>query len=83
MKALTKIVLAAATGAGALALTSAGASAAIACSGDTCWHVHRSYHYPPEARVVVHPDHWRHGPKIVIREHEGRGYWRDGSWVAW
>ena len=83
MKALSKTVLAAATGAGVLALTSAGASAAIACSGDVCWHVHHGYHYPPSAAVIIHPDHWHHGPKVVIREHEGRGYWHDGHWVRW
>jgi hypothetical protein len=83
MKAATKTLLATALGAGALALSSVGASASIACSGDVCWHVHHRYHYPPAAAVIIHPDTWHHGPKIVIREHSGRGYWHHDHWVGW
>lgn len=81
MKPLSGTVLALAVGVSAIALSSNGASAAIACSGDTCWHVHSTYHYPDSARVVVHPEGWHWGPKVVIRDHEGRGYWRDDHWV--
>jgi hypothetical protein len=34
-----------------------------------------AYEYPAAARVVVHPDDWRWGPRehYSWREHEGRG----------
>jgi hypothetical protein len=34
--------------------------------------------YPPEAKVLIHEDHWRWGPrrKFTFREHAGRGYWK-------
>jgi hypothetical protein len=83
MKAIAKMFLTTAAGAAVVALTSAGASAAIVCNGDTCWHAHHRYHYPASAHVVVHEDNWHHGPKVVIREHSGRGYWHEGHWVSW
>jgi hypothetical protein len=82
MTATLKYLCTAAIGAGILAFSTAGASAAIACSGNVCWHVHRHYHYPPDAAVVIHPDHWHWGPKVVIHEHNGAGYWHDGHWVV-
>jgi len=81
MKPVTKVLAAAIVGTGVLALSSPAALADFACSGDVCWHVHERYHYPPKARVIIHPDNWRHGPKVVIREHEGRGYWHRHHWV--
>lgn len=72
-------------GLGALALTGTNpASAAIVCNGDSCWHTHTVYHYPPTAGVVVHSDHWSWGPHdhYAWHEHEGRGYWRGGVWVT-
>jgi len=85
MTALSKTLLGAAMGAGALALSMATASAAIVCSGDVCWHTQTTYEYPPEARVIVHPDTWRWGPgeRFTFREHEGRGYWRGDRWTGW
>jgi len=85
MTSLSKIVLGAATGAGILALSSMGASAAIVCSGNVCWHSQETYEYPGEARVIVHPDDWRWGPSehFSWREHEGRGYWRGERWMNW
>jgi hypothetical protein len=76
---LTAVVV----GAGALALSSLSASAAIVCTGDVCWHSQETYTYPPEARVTVHEDSWKAGPDIRFREHEGRGYWRGDSWTNW
>ncbi len=81
MRPATKILAAAIVGTGALAFSSAGALADYACNGNVCWHVHHRYHYPRGAHVVIHADTWHHGPKIVIREHEGRGYWRGHHWV--
>jgi hypothetical protein len=81
MTRATKTVLTTALGAAALALSAASASAEIACSGNVCWHVRDHYTYPRESRVIVHRDTWRPGPRITIREHEGRGYWRGDSWV--
>jgi hypothetical protein len=82
--AIKSLVFAAAT-AGALAVSTAGASAAIVCNGDVCWHTHSRYDYPSDARVVVHPDDWRwgRGDHYSWREHEGRGYWRGDRWIEW
>lgn len=72
---------------GALMLTAASASAEIACNreGD-CWHIKERHAYKPEFGVVVHPDHWRWEEKEARRyrwrEHEGRGYWRNGIWIT-
>jgi hypothetical protein len=85
MKLVGKALGTAAAGAAFLAVSAISASAAIVCSGDVCWHTHEAYSYPPEARVIVHDDNWRWGPreKFVFREHEGRGYWRGDSWTNW
>jgi hypothetical protein len=85
MKLLGKTLAGAALGAGILAVTSMSASAAVVCTGNVCWHTHEAYHYPPEARVIVHDDGWRAGPSdhYVFREHEGRGYWRGDNWERW
>jgi hypothetical protein len=83
MRIVTRYLLCAVTGASILASSSAGASAAIACANDVCWHIHKTYHYPPAAHVVVHPDGWHWGPKVIIRDHAGRGYWRGDHWVGW
>ncbi|WP_245286834.1 hypothetical protein [Bradyrhizobium sp. Tv2a-2] len=85
MTSLGKTLASAAVGAGLVAITSMSASAAIVCSGNTCWHTHEAYRYPPEARVIVHDDNWRSGPSehYVFREHEGRGYWRGDRWENW
>ena len=81
--ALGKTILCAAIAAGGLALSGASASAAIACSGNVCWHVSEHYRYPARARIVVHEDRWRPGPRFVFREHHGRGHWRGRTWVEW
>jgi hypothetical protein len=83
MRVLSKLLLGAATGAGVLAFSALGASAAIVCSEDVCWHTTTIYEYPADARVTVHPDSWRWGPseRFRWREHEGRGYWRGERWV--
>jgi hypothetical protein len=85
MTTLSKTLLGATAGMGLLALSAASASAAIVCTGNVCWHTHEAYTYPSESRVIVHPDAWRWGPseRFSWREHEGRGYWRGDSWVAW
>ncbi|QQN65679.1 hypothetical protein JIR23_08270 [Bradyrhizobium diazoefficiens] len=84
MKFASKVA-AAAAGLGFLTAGTVSASAAIACTGNVCWHTHETYSYPPEAKVVVHEDSWKWGPteKFSFREHEGRGYWRDDKWVTW
>jgi hypothetical protein len=85
MKLLKKALVGVAAGAGFLALSAVGASAEIVCSDHTCWHAHDHFAYPPDAHIVVHEDNWHWGPgeKYSFREHEGRGYWRGGSWKAW
>lgn len=66
----------------ALALSFVPAAAYITCNGGECWHSRQSYVYPPEAKVLVHPDDWRWRPEehYVWHEHEGRGYWENGTW---
>ena len=81
--ALGKTIICAAIAAGALALSGASESAAIACNGSVCWHVRDHYRYPARAHIMIHEDHWRAGPHIVFREHRGRGYWRGRTWVEW
>jgi hypothetical protein len=82
MTRTTKRLLGTAIGAAALALSAASASAdSIACSGDTCWHVKDKYTYPAESKVIIREEKWKPGPTIKFREHEGRGYWRGGTWV--
>jgi hypothetical protein len=82
MSVLTKAAIATAA---LLTVSTTGASAAIVCSGDVCWHTHEAYTYPPEAKVIVHEDNWRWGPseKYTFREHEGRGYWSGSRWTVW
>ena len=82
---LRKILSAAAISAVVVMTSTFGASAAIICQGNTCWHTHEAYDFPPEAGVVVHEDNWHWGPheKFAFHEHEGRGYWRGGKWVTW
>jgi hypothetical protein len=82
---LRNAIFCAAMSAGLMAMSAATASADIVCSGRACWHTHDSYEYPSGARVVVHPDDWRWGPRehFAWREHEGRGYWRGSRWMEW
>ncbi len=83
MKSMSKIAIGLAAGAGMFALSAVGTSAAIVCSGYDCWHTHAVYDYPPEARIIVHPDDWRwgQGERYAWREHEGRGYWVGDTWT--
>ncbi|HEY1837136.1 MAG: hypothetical protein WBQ17_08655 [Rhizomicrobium sp.] len=85
MNNLVKLAGAAVIGASALALTTAGASAAVVCNANgTCWHTHHAYMYRPEFGVVVHPNGWRWGAgdHYTWREHRGRGYWHNGVWIT-
>ena len=76
-----KALVAAAIGTAALSLSAATAFADVVCNGNVCWHVKERYTYPKDSRVIVHEDTWKPGPSVTIREHEGRGYWRDNAWV--
>jgi hypothetical protein len=58
---------AAALGAALLAVASTGASAAIVCSGNVCWHTHETYDYPADAKVIVHEDNWKWGRQSTSR----------------
>jgi hypothetical protein len=78
-----KILVAAALGAGVIALSTLTASADVACSGNVCWHVHERFEYPPSARITIHEDAWKPGPGITFREHTGRGYWSGERWTEW
>ena len=82
MSIIRKTLIAALAGAGALAFSAGSASAYVACSAGTCWHVQERHEYPAAARIVVHEDNWRwrRHEHFRWREHEGRGYWRGGTW---
>jgi hypothetical protein len=71
--------------AGVLGVSAVTASADIACVGPVCWHTTERYEYPPDAKVIVHPNDWKAGPNehYTWREHEGRGYWRGDRWTEW
>ena len=83
MRVLNKAVIGSLIGAGILAFSAVGASAAIVCSDNACWHVKDTYSYPSEARVIVHKDDWKWdtNEKYSWREHEGRGYWHGDRWM--
>jgi hypothetical protein len=83
MKSISEFAIGLAAGAGMLAFSAIGASAAIVCSGYECWHTHEAYDYPPAAHVIIHPDDWRWGggERYAWREHEGRGYWAGDAWT--
>jgi hypothetical protein len=83
MNIMKKTLIGALLGAGVLAVSTLSASAAIVCTGNTCWHVQERYDYPPAAGVIIHDDDWRPGPPVVFHEHEGRGYWRGDRWTDW
>ncbi len=71
-------------GAGALAALAAPASAYVSCNraGD-CWHSNDRYGYKPTWGITVHDDNWKfRGNRYHWREHEGRGYWRNGVWIT-
>ena len=71
-------------GVGGLAATTTSASAYVACnrSGD-CWHTTERYTYRPSFGISIHDDNWKwRGHHYRWREHDGRGYWRNGLWVT-
>jgi hypothetical protein len=85
-KAMRKSAKAIVIAIGALTLGAAGASAEIVCNDDgDCWHVKTRHEYRPEFKLKVHPDDWKWSEgehsKYRWREHEGRGYWRNGLWI--
>jgi hypothetical protein len=86
MRSLAKLAVAGALASAAfVALPVTSASAAIVCNREgECWHVRGHYAYKPEFGLVVHPNRWRWGTSehFTWREHEGRGYWRNGVWVT-
>jgi hypothetical protein len=83
MKLLSVISFAALTGVSAVTLVATNASAAIVCNADgDCWHTQTDYQYQPTFGLVVHQNDWKwkEGDKHAWREHDGKGYWKGGSW---
>jgi hypothetical protein len=77
-----KALLGAAVCGSIFAFSAVSASAAVVCNeDDVCWHAKERYTYPPEARITIHEDTWKAGPKVKFREREGRGYWKGDSWT--
>jgi hypothetical protein len=58
VKSLSTVLVSAALGASMLAFSSLSAAAAIACSGNVCWHSHDRLDYPPKAHITIHEDNW-------------------------
>jgi hypothetical protein len=58
-------------------------SARTVCNEDgDCWHATTDYDYQPSFGLSIHPNDWKwkEGEKHAWREHEGKGYWKGGSW---
>ncbi len=84
MKSIAKFAAVAALSVAALGVSKIGASAKIVYNAEgECWHVRGAYAYRPEFGLTVHENGWKWGAgdKYRWREHEGRGYWRNGVWV--
>jgi hypothetical protein len=84
-KLMLQAAAAAILAAGALAVTTTAASAEVVCNNEgECWHTQEHYTYQPSFGVVVHPNEWkwRDEDHYRWREHEGRGYWRNGIWLT-
>ena len=78
---MSKLLTSMSVGVGLLVLSSFSVSAAVVCNGNVCWHTKEKYEYPPAAQVTIHEDEWSPGPDVVIRDHEGRGYWSGDAWT--
>ena len=68
MTKLRNSIIGATIGASVLAFSALSASAR-----SLCWHTHENHRYPPEARVIVHPDNWSWGPSEHFTWREQRG----------
>lgn len=85
---LRTAALASMLGMGAILVSASSASASIVCNDDgDCWHVRDQYSYPTGVHLVVHEDSWRWDDNdrdhhYRWHEHDGRGYWNGGVWVA-
>jgi hypothetical protein len=74
---------------GALVITSAPASAYVACNHDgDCWHTDARPR-APGIQFDVHPDDWYFHQKWDADKdhhyrdyHEGRGYYKGGVWIT-
>ena len=81
---MKKFAIAAAAAVLGVVTLATSAQAAIVCNREgECWHVKNRYAYRNEWGLVVHPDgwRWRRHEHFIWREHEGRGYWRNGVWI--
>jgi hypothetical protein len=70
--------------AGALALMTTSASAAVVCNDDgDCWRTKERYTYPPTAGIHIYGDDYAIDThKYKWREaRPGRGYWSGGVWT--
>jgi len=78
---IKSLILGAAAALGTMAAMAGSASAYVACNraGD-CWHTNdRAFHR--SFGIVVRDNNWRLRHGMHWREHEGRGYWRNGVWI--
>ena len=84
---LATAAVASTLGVGFVAVTSAPASAYVACNrAGECWHSDSRYRAPGFA-LTFHDDAWRArqhwtGRHMWRENHEGRGYYRNGVWIT-
>jgi len=79
---LMTAAIASATGA---VLAASSASADVVCNRwHECWNVHDRFDYPPGVGITFHTDDWRmrHRDWHWRDDHDGRGYYRNGVWIA-
>lgn len=85
--ALARSALIAAAAVATLAATATAAQADVACNrwGD-CWRVRDHLAYPAGVGVIYHDDAWAaahpHGRWHLRADNFGRGYYRNGVWIA-
>lgn len=85
MKTFSAIAVAALMGVASVNLISTNASAAVVCNEDgDCWHTQTDETYAPSLGLSVHQNDWKwkDGERHAWREHEGKGYWKGGSWTG-
>jgi hypothetical protein len=83
MKIFGGIAFAEPMGASALAIMGTGTSARTVCNGDgDSWRATTDYDFQPSFGLSIHPHDWKwkQGERHAWREHEGKVYWKGGSW---
>lgn len=81
---MNKLLLIGAIAGAGMSIAATQASARVVCNDEgDCWRTRTEYQYPPSVRLQFYNDDYKWGDheKRRWREHDGRGYWRNGIWV--